>query len=541
MAPKNVKAYLHNTNFHGIGLDKNSVSMPLYKDTVKVVTAYFQKHKVKELVHTPILESYGRPICTTANDINTFTKVEFLNDNRESIKSQKDLKALLKELNTVLCSYKDGMFVFFDIWTKRFKNIESHEALIPEERTKIIKGEEFSNMQLRKVLCQVSKSQKVKTEVSLKLLTETFTSSSNFNTIEVNDRGGTNYLNITNVGIDCGPPFQFPTLFQQRYISEFLTAYNAAQSKYNVDPTKIETETFLEEIHQAWLTLLKTAYNPNPNSTRRDKIIENWVETNTMDIHRFLKNSHRDVSVMLWKYETETKSITWDYRNRKKLIYDEKNAKLKNKYPPTPTEYIPYLEDQNICFAYTLSKINLNPIQDPNSEIYAHLPSILGTQAHNAVAYTILKNNATVLSVCELSEFDDIKFENNYAIANSVGFIILDVMKKTLSVNETMCAVEFPTYDIRDKADKKEIYYSQIDAITIKIENKKQEYIIWEYKTIWVGHESHLSDALKQAQYYSDVFFKMTKIRVKYIYILLLYVNQNYVVKVNLKKYILKV
>ena len=108
-----------------------------------------------------------------------------------------------------------------------------------------------------------------------------------------------------------------------------------------------------------------------------------------------------------------------------------------------------------------------------------------------------------------------------------------------MKFKENIFAVEFPTYDIRQEGSrnaKKVCYYAQIDAIT---KNKKNQFAIWEYKTIWVGRHSRTSDALKQAQYYSDVFFKMTGFRAKYIYILLLFVNENKVIKVDLQKYVL--
>lgn len=532
MALKNVKAYLHNTNFHGIGLDKNSVSMPLSQRTVKVVTAYFVEYKVTELADTQIPESYGRPLCSTANE--TPEDIKYENDNDNSLQNLKDLRLLLSNFNAILKTYKTGCFVFFDVWTKRSLKSETTDFLNPTEREKIKNGEEFvQTMKIHKVLCKVSKKGERKTKVTLSG-TPSVNFESDFCTVEVEDKErNTNYLNITNVGVDCGPPFKFPTLFKPVNVEFFWTQFDKVKKEYESDENFKKFENGMD---QAWLTLLSTGYMTRKNI----KSIKKWVETNTMDIHRLLKKNVRNVSVKLWKYNTEAKNITWDYRSRKKLIYDEKITKLFNYYPKPLKKYTFDTKSSKV-FKYSLNSADLNPILDPNAELYKKLPSILGIQAHYTVAYTILKNNPDILSVYDkISDFDKQKFDNNYTIAKSVGFIILDVIKHTLSkFKETIFAVEFPTYDIRQKGyknDKKFCHYSQIDAITT---TNHTQFAIWEYKTIWVGRHSRTSDALKQAQYYSDVFFKMTGFRAKYIYILLLFVNENNVIKVDLQKYVL--
>ena len=525
-----MKGYLHNKFFYVIGLVKNSAKMPLSKKITNVVVKYFKNHHIASTEEKS--ESYGRPLCTISDE--TPDDIKYENDNNNSLRKLNDLKLLLSNFNKTLNKYDLGCFVFFDVWTKRTHKSATTDLLNPAEREKIKNGEEFvQTMKIHKVLCKVTKIGKRKTKVTLSG-TPTVNFESTFCTVEVESiNGDTNYLNITNVGIDCGPPFTFPKLFKPDDVKFFWEQSYKVQEKYESNKDLIKFENGID---QAWLTLLKSGY-VTTNSSKSLTSIQNWVETNSMDIHRLLKKNVRNVSVKLWKYNTKAKNITWDYRNKKKLIYDEKILTWFT-YPKPLEKYIPDNESTKV-FWYSLNLADLNPILNPNAELYKKLPSILGTQAHYTVAYIILKHNQSILSVYDkISKFDQQKFDNNYTIAKSVGFIILDVIRKTLcDFNEKIFAVEFPTYDIRQKGSrngKKTCYYSQIDAIT---QYKEDEFAIWEYKTIWVGRQSRTSDALKQAQYYSDVFFTMTGYRVKYIYILLLFVNENGVVKVNLQKY----
>ena len=128
MAPKNVKAYLHNTNFHGIGLDKFSVSMPLSKQIVSVVTAYFVKYKVKELVDTQIPESYGRPLCTIADE--TPKDIEYENDNDNSLKTLVDLKLLLPELDIQILLISLYSYWHASLWSGTPKERARHDSCL---------------------------------------------------------------------------------------------------------------------------------------------------------------------------------------------------------------------------------------------------------------------------------------------------------------------------------------------------------------------------------------------------------------------------
>lgn len=419
----------------------------------------------------------------------------------EFIKGNKSLAEEVVEKNKLLDG--DGAYIFREWWFNRVDGRGNVKKLTPKE--------DLSDEEKKLIRENMARSIKFKFVVTIHRVgkrtekDENFKDGTKLKSASYEIPGISNSvkpLDITTLDINYSRRFNFPKIFNEKQVENFIKKYNKEIQLVIMgnNPTP-ELLNYLDRNTEImWGMLYPTK-----------KSFDLWTEKHSMDIRLLTKHS-REYALYLqnshWSDETAIQESLLMPRSMAASFQE-----MGKKYG-IRKDLVRYVSNGGELIKNTTQK---NPYKllakgggVPQIEL-TNEASHLGSGVHNwaAIHGQVLKAGFSAINAStDLTEYALLQPKLTKEMGEAIA-TLLD--KKAI-------AREFPVYGKNFKS------YSRIDAITRDFSDRKEGLAVWEFKTRWGKinsiKEKAEPDHIKQAVFYSTVLAEMVGEPIKYCYIL---------------------